>query len=323
MEENRIENRSENGMGETVKKILDNINQVIVGKEEVSKLLLTAMLAGGHVLIEDVPGVGKTTFANALAKSVDCRFARIQFTPDTMPSDITGSSIYNYEKHQFEYVEGVLMNHIILADEINRTSPKTQASLLEAMEEGHVTVDGKTYELPQPFMVIATQNPVMQRGTYYLPESQLDRFMMRLSVGYPQMGEEVQIVKKMLEGVTVSKVRNVIDAAGLMKLKEEAGRVIIRDSLIEYAAECVDRTREQERVLLGASPRALLAWIRAAKAYAFVEGRGFVTPDDLKILAVPVLSHRLILVQNTAKDAKGAKEIVEEILRKVRVPLGK
>lgn len=306
-----------------VKKILDNMNQVIVGKEEVSKLLLTVMLAGGHALIEDVPGVGKTTFANVLAKSVDCKFARIQFTPDTMPSDITGSSIYNYEKHGFEYVEGVLMNNIILADEINRTSPKTQASLLEAMEEGRVTVDGKTYELPKPFMVIATQNPVMQRGTYYLPESQLDRFMMKLNVGYPALNEEVQIVKNMLSGISAAKVSKIISAEGLEKLKEDVEKVVIQDSLIEYAAECVDKTREHDRISLGASPRALLAWIRAAKAYAFVEDRNFVKPDDLKLLAEPVLAHRLILVQNTAKDAIGAGEIIQDILRKVRVPLGK
>lgn len=306
-----------------VKAILDNMNQVIVGKEEISKLLLTTMLAGGHVLIEDVPGVGKTTFANVLAKSVDCRFARIQFTPDTMPSDITGSSIYNYEKHQFEYVEGVLMNNIILADEINRTSPKTQASLLEAMEEGSVTVDGKTYELPKPFMVIATQNPVMQRGTYYLPESQLDRFMMKLSVGYPNQSDEVKIVKNMISGIKVSDVQNVVDGAGLQKLKEEVFNVVIQDSLIEYAAECVDKTREHDKVSLGASQRALLAWIRAARAYAFVEERSYVTPDDLKFLAPYVLAHRLILVQNTAKDVLGAEEVIQDVLRKVRVPLGK
>lgn len=303
--------------------ILDNMNRVIVGKEEISKLLLTAMLAGGHVLIEDVPGVGKTTFANVLAKSVDCKFARIQFTPDTMPSDITGSSIYNYEKHGFEYVEGVLMNNLILADEINRTSPKTQASLLEAMEEGRVTVDGKTYELPKPFMVIATQNPVMQRGTYYLPESQLDRFMMKLGVGYPAQEEEVRIVKNMLLGVTTSTVSSVISTQELNELKNAVEQVTIKDSLIEYAAECVERTREHDRVLLGASPRALLAWIRAARAYAFVEERNFVLPDDLKYLAPHVLAHRLMLVQNTAKDAEGAEEIIQEILRKVRVPLGK
>lgn len=310
-------------MENKVSAILDNMNRVIVGKTEISKLLFTAMLAGGHVLIEDVPGVGKTTFANVLARTVDCKFARIQFTPDTMPSDITGSSIYNYEKHSFEYVEGVLMNNLILADEINRTSPKTQASLLEAMEEGKVTVDGKTYELPKPFMVVATQNPVMQRGTYYLPESQLDRFMMKLSVGYPSREDEVKIVKNMLAKVTTQTVQSVIGGEELNELKSAVEQVAIKDSLIEYAAECVERTRENDKVVLGASPRALLAWIRAARAYAFVENRNFVLPDDLKYLAPYVLSHRLILVQNTAGDALGAQEIIQEILRKVRVPLGK
>lgn len=306
-----------------VKKILENMNTVIVGKENVSKLILTAMLAGGHVLIEDVPGVGKTTFANTLAKTVDCKFSRIQFTPDTMPSDITGSSIYNYEKHCFEYVEGAIMSNIILADEINRTSPKTQASLLEAMEEGKVTVDGKTHELPQPFMVIATQNPIMQRGTYYLPESQLDRFMMKLSVGYPEKADEVRIVKNMLAGVTVSRTQNVINLEELEQLKEQSRQVIIRDKLIEYAAECVDRTREHERIQLGASPRALIAWVNAARAYAFIEGREYVTPDDLKFLAPFVLAHRIIPVQHSSKEKTSEADIINEILRKVKVPVEK
>ncbi len=310
-------------MDNRVASILNNMNSIIVGKEEISKLLLTAMLAGGHVLLEDVPGVGKTTFANVLAKSVECKFARIQFTPDTMPSDITGSSIYNYEKHCFEYAQGVLMNNMILADEINRTSPKTQASLLEAMEEGKVTVDGKTYELPKPFMVVATQNPVMQRGTYYLPESQLDRFMMKLSIGYPKQEEEILIVKNMLENKTMETVHSVISLNELNELIKEAGQVTVKDSLIEYAAECVKRTREHDRVLLGASPRALIAWIKTARALAFVEERNYVLPDDLKYLAPHVLAHRLILVQNTAKDAQGAQEIIHEILRKVKVPFGK
>lgn len=310
-------------MDNRVASILNNMNNIIVGKEDISKLLLTAMLAGGHVLLEDVPGVGKTTFANVLARSVECKFARIQFTPDTMPSDITGSSIYNYEKHCFEYAQGVLMNNMILADEINRTSPKTQASLLEAMEEGRVTVDGKTYELPKPFMVIATQNPVMQRGTYYLPESQLDRFMMKLSIGYPKQEEEILIVKNILENKTMETVNSVISLNELNELIKEAGQVMVKDSLIEYAAECVKRTREHDRVLLGASPRALIAWIRAARALAFVEERNYVLPDDLKYLAPYVLAHRLILVQNTTKDTTGAQEIIHEILRKVKVPLGK
>lgn len=306
-----------------ITKILDNMNRIIVGKEEVSKLILTAMLAGGHVLIEDVPGVGKTTFANTLARTVDCKFSRIQFTPDTMPSDITGSSVYNYEKHQFEYVEGAIMSNIILADEINRTSPKTQASLLEAMEEGRVTVDGRTYDLPQPFMVIATQNPIMQRGTYYLPESQLDRFMMKLSVGYPEMDEEIQMVKNRIAGITVSKVQKVISVEELNGLRDQVKSVVIQDKLIAYAAECVDETRKHEKVCLGASPRALLAWVNAAKAYAFIDGREYVIPDDLKLLAPYVLAHRLILVHHSAKDRFGESDVINEILRKVKAPIGK
>lgn len=305
-----------------IKAILKQMDNAIVGQGEISKLLLTAMLAGGHVLLEGVPGVGKTTLANVLAKSVGGRFARIQFTPDTMPSDITGTSVYNYEKHTFEYVAGVLMNHIILADEINRTSPKTQAALLEAMEEGCVTVDGKTYVLPHPFMVIATQNPVMQRGTYYLPESQLDRFMMKLNVGYPPAEEEMQIVKNMLAESTSGKMNFVISCEELEQLIEQTQKVLIKENLIAYATECVRSTREHDKVMLGASPRALLAWVKAAKAYAFVEGRNFVTPDDLKKLAPVVLTHRLVMIQSTRENDESL-EAISEILRKVKVPLGK
>lgn len=306
-----------------VEKILNNINTVMVGKENISRLILTALLAGGHVLIEDVPGVGKTTFANTLAKTVDCKFSRIQFTPDTMPGDITGSSVYNYEEHRFEYVEGAVMSNIVLADEINRTSPKTQASLLEAMEEGRVTVDGKTHELPKPFMVIATQNPVMQRGTYYLPESQLDRFMMKLSIGYPQRADEVRIVKNVLDGAAAAPVGSVICLKELEELIRQSRQVTVRDKLIEYAAECVDKTREHERIQLGASPRALIAWVNAARAYAFIEGREYVTPDDLKFLAPYVLAHRIIPVQYSSREKTGEADIIREILRKVRVPVEK
>lgn len=306
-----------------VSKILNNMNKVIVGKEQVSKLILTTLLAGGHILIEDVPGVGKTTFANVLAKSVDCKFTRIQFTPDTMPSDITGSSIYNYEQHRFEYIEGAIMSNIVLADEINRTSPKTQASLLEAMEEGRVSVDGKTYDLPKPFMVIATQNPMMQRGTYYLPESQLDRFMMKITVGYPEKKDEVQIVKNMISGITAASVEAVGGMEDIICLQEDVSKIKISDRLIEYAAECVRRTREHDSIQLGASPRALLAWIRAARAYAYIEGRDYVTPDDLKFLAPYILAHRLIITQHTTKEKINEEELVKELIRKVSVPFGK
>lgn len=306
----------------SIEKILENVNSVVVGKENTVKLILTAMLAEGHVLIEDVPGVGKTTFANAFAKTFDCSFSRIQFTPDTMPGDVIGSSIYNFESHEFEYVPGAIMGNIILADEINRTSPKTQASMLEAMEERRVTVDGKGHELPYPFVVIATQNPVMQRGTYYLPESQLDRFMMKLSVGYPDIRQSIQIVKNQIEGKTVKLMENVAGTEEWSDLIKQAGEVAIKDELIAYAAECIECTRNHEKVQLGASPRALLSWIKAAKSYAYVCGRGYVIPDDLKALAYVVLCHRIILKQNTGNDDEEVRRIITEVLGKVKVPIG-
>lgn len=306
----------------SIDKILENVNSVVVGKENIVKLILTAMLAEGHVLIEDVPGVGKTTFANAFAKTFDCSFSRIQFTPDTMPGDVIGSSIYNFESHEFEYVPGAIMGNIILADEINRTSPKTQASMLEAMEERRVTVDGKGHELPYPFVVIATQNPVMQRGTYYLPESQLDRFMMKLSVGYPDIRQSIQIVKNQIEGKTVKLMENVAGTEEWSELIKQAGEVAIKDELILYAAECIECTRNHEKVQLGASPRALLSWIKAAKSYAYVCGRGYVIPDDLKALAYVVLCHRIILKQNTDNDDEEVRRIITEVLGKVKVPIG-
>ena len=306
----------------SIEKILENVNSVVVGKENIVKLILTAMLAEGHVLIEDVPGVGKTTFANAFAKTFDCSFSRIQFTPDTMPGDVIGSSIYNFESHEFEYVPGAIMGNIILADEINRTSPKTQASMLEAMEERRVTVDGKGHELPYPFVVIATQNPVMQRGTYYLPESQLDRFMMKLSVGYPDIRQSIQIVKNQIEGKTVKLMENVAGTEEWSELIKQAGEVAIKDELILYAAECIECTRNHEKVQLGASPRALLSWIKAAKSYAYVSGRGYVIPDDLKALAYVVLCHRIILKQNTDNDDEEVRRIITEVLGKVKVPIG-
>ena len=306
----------------SIEKIIENVNSVVVGKENTVKLILTAMLAEGHVLIEDVPGVGKTTFANAFAKTFDCSFSRIQFTPDTMPGDVIGSSIYNFESHEFEYVPGAIMGNIILADEINRTSPKTQASMLEAMEERRVTVDGKGHELPYPFVVIATQNPVMQRGTYYLPESQLDRFMMKLSVGYPDIRQSIQIVKNQIEGKTVKLMENVAGTEEWSELIKQAGEVAIKDELILYAAECIECTRNHEKVQLGASPRALLSWIKAAKSYAYVCGRGYVIPDDLKALAYVVLCHRIILKQNTDNDDEEVRRIITEVLGKVKVPIG-
>lgn len=303
--------------------IIDNINSVVIGKEEVVKLILTAVLSEGHVLLEDVPGVGKTTFANAFAKTFDCKFSRIQFTPDTMPGDVIGSSVYNFDKHEFEYVPGAIMGNIILADEINRTSPKTQASMLEAMEERCVTVDGTSHRLPHPFMVIATQNPVTQKGTYYLPESQLDRFMFKLSIGYPDIEQSVSIVKNNLAGKKAVSLESVADTKDWEDLIRLADSVNISDELILYTAECVECTRKHDKVLLGASPRALIAWIRAAKSYAYIDGRGYVTPDDIKYLAPYVLGHRLVLKRSTAETYGEIERIIQEILGKVKVPLGK
>lgn len=307
---------------ELIQRILDNVNSVVVGKENIARLMLTAMLSNGHILIEDVPGVGKTTFANAYAKTFDCTFSRIQFTPDTMPGDVIGSSIYNFETHSFEYIPGAIMGNIVLADEINRTSPKTQASMLEAMEEGQVTVDGKKHELPYPFVVIATQNPIMQRGTYYLPESQLDRFMMRLSVGYPDVKQSVDIVKNKISKKVVKTMENVVDKKQWCELIRQADAVNVRDPLIQYACECVEQTRHIDKVVLGASPRALISWVAAAKSFAYIEGRDYCLPDDFKYLAPYVLSHRLILGQNSTSSYNEAEKIVEDILRKVKVPVG-
>lgn len=303
--------------------IIDNINSVVIGKDKVVKLILTAVLSEGHVLLEDVPGVGKTTFANAFAKTFECKFSRIQFTPDTMPGDVTGSSVYNFDTHEFEYVPGAIMGNIILADEINRTSPKTQASMLEAMEERCVTVDGISHKLPHPFMVIATQNPVMQKGTYYLPESQLDRFMLKLSIGYPDIAQSINIVKNNLEGKKAAMLESVADTKDWEDLIRLAASVNINDELITYTAECVECTRKHDKVLLGASPRALIAWVKAAKSYAYIDGREYVTPDDIKYLAPYVLGHRLVLKRSTADDSGEIERIIQEILGKVKVPIGR
>ena len=306
-----------------VEKLLENVESVVVGKNNVAKLILTAMLAEGHVLIEDVPGVGKTTLANAFARSMDCEFRRIQFTPDTMPGDVVGSSVFNFETHEFQYVAGAIMGNIVLADEINRTSPKTQASLLEAMGEGQVTIDGIKRELPYPFFVVATQNPVAQRGTYYLPESQLDRFMLKLSVGYPDVAESAEIVKRQLSGKVVKALENIAGLEDWKALIKEADKITIDDKLIDYAAEVVEATRHDDRIMIGASPRALISWIKAAKAYTYVDNREFVTPDDLKELAPYCLCHRLMLKQSLVDETKESRKVLGEILGKVKVPVFK
>ena len=304
-----------------IKKLKGIINEYFIGNEEVVNNLLICLLAGGHVLLEDVPGVGKTTLAKTLSKAVSLDFGRIQFTPDTLPSDVTGVSVLNMKTGEFEYREGAIMHQMILADEINRTSPKTQASLLEAMAEGRVTVDGRVTELPKPFMVIATQNPVEFVGTYPLPEAQMDRFMMKLSIGYPKPEDEINLTKNQLSGKTFENIESVLTAEDILKLREEVAEGKIVDSVLKYANDIINLTREEKRFVMGASPRAMILLVKAAQARAFLEGRDFVTPDDIKAVSVNVLHHRLALTY----EAKIAKENIENILYtnvlKAKVPM--
>ena len=306
---------------EIAKRIEANINSVFVGKESVVENLLICLFAGGHVLLEDVPGVGKTTLANALARSVECSFGRIQFTPDTLPGDILGVSVYNMKTGEFEYREGVVMNRILLADEINRTSPKTQASLLEAMAEQQVTIDGKVYELPNPFMVIATQNPVEYVGTYPLPEAQLDRFMMRLSVGYPDREQEIRMVQQHLQGIVPERAEKVCQAEDILQIKEEVCKITVSKQVLSYIEDLIDLTRKEPRFVLGASPRATLALVRASQGCAFMRGRDYVKPDDVKQIADKVLLHRLTLTSEARIRKEDAVKVLQSLVIKAKVPV--
>ena len=299
----------------------ENINSVFVGKEEIVENLLICLLAGGHVLLEDVPGVGKTTLALTLAKSMDADFGRIQFTPDTLPGDVVGVSVYNMKSGEFEFRPGAVMNQVLLADEINRTSPKTQASLLEAMAEGQVTVDGKVYELPQPFIVIATQNPVEFMGTYPLPEAQMDRFMMRLSIGYPDREQEMKMAELFLQEKTPDKTKAVCKAEDILALRDEIKAVTVKENVLGYMEDIIKITREDARLLLGASPRALLSLLSASRARAFLQGRDFVKPDDVKAVAMQVLAHRLVLSAEARLQRASAEAILKELILKVKVPM--
>ncbi len=297
------------------------INGVFIGKESVVEDVLTCLLAQGHILLEDVPGVGKTTLARTLARSMDCTFARIQFTPDTLPSDIAGLSVYNLKTGEFDVKPGVIMHQMILADEINRTSPKTQASLLEAMSEGRVTIDGNTFELPKPFLVIATQNPVEFLGTYPLPEAQMDRFMMRLSVGYPSAEEEVRLAKNFIEDRTADTVEPVCSSDDILKLMEDVKQIHVSDGVLEYIQNIIASTRKESRFVLGASPRAMLALVSASRARAFLSGRDHVRPDDVKAVAVNVLHHRLNLTGEAKIRKENADSIITSLVLAVKVPM--
>lgn len=300
--------------------IVENMGKVMVGQSGAAKLMVVCLAAGGHVLIEDVPGIGKTTMAYALAKSIGVTFNRIQFTPDILPSDITGFSMFNPKTSEFEYKQGSIMSHIILADEINRTSPKTQASMLEVMEERQVTVDGATYSVPDPFMVIATQNPVEYMGTYPLPEAQLDRFLMKVTMGYPDMEDEVNILFRFQEHNPLHELQAVASGEQVIQLRRQVKAVHVERAIGEYIVDIVQSTRRQEQVILGCSPRASIYLMRASQALAMYMGRDYVTPDDVKNLVIPVLSHRMILRQEARIRKVTTESILSDLLSKIRVP---
>jgi MoxR-like ATPase len=300
------------------------IARAIYGKEDVIQLALITLLARGHLLIEDVPGVGKTTLAQALAKSFHCSFQRVQFTSDLLPSDVLGVSVYNLESREFEFRHGPIFANVVLADEINRTTPRTQSALLEAMNEAQVTVDGRTLPLPRPFLVIATQNPVEHHGTYPLPESQLDRFLMRVKMGYPSHETEREILRSRATDGPITSLEPVADVSDVLSMQETVTRVRVDSSLHDYALEIVNRTRNSDQLALGVSPRGTLMLQRAAQARAFLEGRDFCLPDDFKQLAVPVFAHRVVASTRHAspqKKSETTENVLREIIECVRVPL--
>jgi len=303
-------------------RLIANVERVIVGKREAVELAVIGLLCQGHLLIEDVPGTGKTMLARSIARSLGCSFSRIQFTPDMLPSDVTGVSIYNQATRQFEFRPGPIMAQIVLADEINRATPKTQAALLEAMEERQVTVDGVTRPLPRPFMVLATQNPIEYEGTFPLPEAQLDRFLMRIRLGYPETEDEVRILERQQFRHPIEELEQVASVEELLEAQEAVRAVYVAPRLKRYIVDLTRRTREYPDVYLGASPRGSLTLYRAGQARAAIHGRDFVLPDDVKALAIPALGHRVIVGPTARMRDVTAEQIVEEILRQVPVPGG-
>lgn len=307
-----------------IKKLKQCIETVIHGKSDVIRYVLIALLSGGHLLLEDVPGVGKTTLAQALAKSFNCNFHRIQFTSDLLPSDIIGLSVYNQRADSFEFREGPIFANFILADEINRTTPKTQSSLLEAMAEGHVTIENHTYALPKPFMVLATQNPIEHHGTYPLPESQLDRFVMRVRMGYPEANAERQILRSQMAASPIEELKPVMEAKDVLEIQELVRKVKVEDLILDYLLALVNATRKTDLLELGVSPRASLSLLHAAQASALIEGRDYCIPDDVKQLIIPVFAHRVVVnarYNTSSRRAEEADNILKEIIKSVEVPL--
>ncbi|ANU15406.1 MoxR-like ATPase [Planococcus halocryophilus Or1] len=306
---------------ERLEKVIDNIEKVIIGKRDIAELCIVAMLSHGHVLLEDVPGVGKTMLVRALAKSVGADFKRIQFTPDLLPSDVIGVSIYNPKDMEFHFRPGPIMGNIILADEINRTSPKTQSSLLEAMEEASVTIDGVTMQIPKPFFVMATQNPIEYEGTYPLPEAQLDRFLLKIKMGYPTSKEEMEVLNRAQVAAPIEELTSVISLEELLELQSQVRTIKVDETIQSYIVDLSRQTRQDAYVYLGVSPRGSIALMKASQAYALLKGRDYVTPDDVQYLAKFVFGHRIMLRSEARYDGITVEEITERILAKTHVPV--
>ncbi|MGB8345511.1 MAG: MoxR family ATPase [Ktedonobacteraceae bacterium] len=312
--------QSAQDLATAVQRVIGNVEKVIVGKGEAVAFSLIAVICRGHVLIEDVPGVGKTVLTKAIARSIGCTFKRIQFTPDLLPSDVTGVSIYNQKTGNFEFRPGPILAQIVLSDEINRATPKTQSALLEAMEESQVTVDGISYQLPQPFMVMATQNPIEYEGTFPLPEAQLDRFMMNISLGYPKPADEMNILDSQQHHHPLDDLEQIMTAEELIHIQQQVRAIHVDPSIREYIVAITNATRGHANIYLGASPRGSLALFRAAQALAAMRGRGYVIPDDVKLLAKPTLAHRMIVTPAARVRSITSTAILEEILEAVPVP---
>ncbi len=304
-----------------IESMIENIERVVVGKRKEIELGLVALFANGHALLEDVPGVGKTMIVKAIARSLGAEFKRIQFTPDLLPSDVTGVSIYNQQSQRFEFRPGPIVANIVLADEINRTSPKTQAALLEALEEGSVTVDGETLQLKQPFFVMATQNPVEYAGTYPLPEAQLDRFLIKLQLGYPSKQEELEVLNRLQVAHPLDTLTPVMTTEEVIDIQEKVTKVTVSEDIKSYMINIVHKTREHRSVELGVSPRGTIALMKAAQAYAFIQGRDYVIPDDVKHLALYVLGHRIILTAEGKMSGLTAERVLVEIFTEVDIPV--